>query len=333
MNLFSIFKKQKFDINVDKNGVFINGAKCEFELSKFLKILGEARIIDDGEGRSRYFWDEAGIFAFIAQDKLEEIDLMLKPSKDIRHNLPKRPYNGKFTLDDLPMISAMPIEKLREAYIFLDVKLGRYEVSLQLSDEVQEKIDKFSFQQRLEKMQTDEIADIVRAAKEPVERVCITYKEKRAKKRLSEKYLLAKPVGDTLNFKNFNFKLAVLNELMYEKELLKPKFDVFEFCDELDIDPYESFGALPQAKRWFKEYALPLSLADEISEIYLDAGNEIYLQVAPDWDGEDELFDIKSIDKEELAQFKNLKKITINSLAISKKARKICADAGILIEE
>lgn len=66
-----------------------------------------------------------------------------------------------------------------------------------------------------------------------------------------------------------------------------------------------------------------------MSELYLDDGNEIYLQIAPDWDGEDELFGIKNLDAAELAQFKNLKKIETTGIGISKKARKVCADAGI----
>ena len=120
-----------------------------------------------------------------------------------------------------------------------------------------------------------------------------------------------------------------MNELMYEKALLEPKFDVFEYCEERGIDPYADFGALPQAKKWFKDYPVPANLAEQVSELYLDGGNEIYLQIAPDWDGEDELFDIKNIDAAELAPLKNLKKIEMTGIGISKKARKACADAGI----
>ena len=63
----------------------------------------------------------------------------------------------------------------------------------------------------------------------------------------------------------------------------------------------------------------------------MTAETKIYLQIAPDWDGEDELFDIKNLDAAELAQFKNLKKIETSGIGISKKARKALADAGITI--
>ena len=185
------------------------------------------------------------------------------------------------------------------------------------------------FAERFAKRDTDEIADIVRAAKMPIGRVCINQKEKKVKPRPSDKFKLPRAAGETLAFKNFNFKIAVMNELMYEKSLLEPKFDVFEYCEERGIDPYADFGALPQAKKWFKDYPVPANFAEHVSELYLDGGNEIYLQIVPDWDGEDELFDIKNIDAAELAPFINLKKIETTGIGISKKARKACADAGI----
>ncbi|WP_298757020.1 hypothetical protein [uncultured Campylobacter sp.] len=196
---------------------------------------------------------------------------------------------------------------------------------------MQERIGTMDFAERFAKRDTDEIADIVRAAKMPIGRVCINQKEKKVKPMPSDKFKLPRAAGETLLFKNFNFKIAVMNELMYEKALLEPKFDVFEYCEERGIDPYADFGALPQAKKWFKDYPVPADLAERVSELYLDGGNEIYLQIAPDWDGEDGLFDIKNIDAVELAQFKNLKKIETTGIGISKKARKACTDAGITV--
>jgi len=305
MGLFDIFKKQKFDVDVRSDSVFIGGVNCGFDLAKFNEALGQPRVIDDGEGKSRYFWDEAGIFAFVragelAEPKLAEINLMLEVAKGVQHEVPRKLYDGVFTLEGRPPLEA-----------------------------VQERIGAMDFAERFAKRDTDEIADIVRAAKMPIGRVCINQKEKKLKPRPSDKFKLPRAAGEKLAFKNFNFKIAVMNELMYEKALLQPKFDVFEYCEERGIDPYADFGALPQAKKWFKDYPVPANLAEQVSELYLDGGNEIYLQIAPDWDGEDELFDIKNIDAAELAPFINLKKIETTGIGISKKARKACADAGI----
>ena len=55
MGLFGIFKKDKFDVDVRSDGVFIGGVNCGFDLAKFNEALGQPRVIDDGEGKSRYF--------------------------------------------------------------------------------------------------------------------------------------------------------------------------------------------------------------------------------------------------------------------------------------
>ena len=44
-----------------------------------------------------------------------------------------------------------------------------------------------------------------------------------------------------LQFENLNFKLAVIQVLMYDLNLLKPCFDIYDFADEhkeLEINPF-----------------------------------------------------------------------------------------------
>ena len=43
----------------------------------------------------------------------------------------------------------------------------------------------------------------------------------------------------------------------------------------------------------------------------MDGGNEIYSQIIPFWDGEDDYFDIRNVSEEEIRQFKNLKKMEV----------------------
>ena len=47
----------------------------------------------------------------------------------------------------------------------------------------------------------------------------------------------------------------------------------------------------------------------------MDGGNDIYAQIYPFWDGEDEYFDLKRVSEEELSQFTNLKRIEIMNSA------------------
>lgn len=48
----------------------------------------------------------------------------------------------------------------------------------------------------------------------------------------THKYRLMKPNEPVLKFQNFNFTLAVIEILMYDKGLLEPKFNVWEFAKE-----------------------------------------------------------------------------------------------------
>lgn len=144
----------------------------------------------------------------------------------------------------------------------------------------------------------------------------------------SNKYKLKKIKEQEIVFDNFNFKLAVIQKLMYEKELLLPKFDIYEFCDEYekrDIDPIEEGYDKPikEVMDWFKKYQIPLSLADEVDEICMDGGDDIYLQIMPNWDGEDDFYDINQISIEEVSQFKNLKKLTLMSTNIEEIREKL----------
>ena len=123
MGLFDIFKKQNFDVDVRSDGVFIGGVNCGFDLAKFNEALGQPRVIDDGEGKSRYFWDEAGIFAFVragelAEPKLTEMILMLEVAKGVQHEVPRKLYGGAFTIDGRPPLEVVPEQELRSAYIF-----------------------------------------------------------------------------------------------------------------------------------------------------------------------------------------------------------------------
>lgn len=63
---------------------------------------------------------------------------------------------------------------------------------------------------------------------------------------------------------------------------------------------------------------VPLSLAESVTEIQMDGGNEIYSNIAPLWDGEDGRFDMDKISEEELKQFPNLKRMEIMTYGISK---------------
>ncbi len=122
-------------------------------------------------------------------------------------------------------------------------------------------------------------------------------------------------MGDILYFDNLNFKLAIIQVLMYDLQLLKPEFDIYDFADQykgekIDTD---SDTIIEPAMNFFKEMEIPKKFAPYVEIIYMDGGNDLYMNIIPQWDGENESFDLNEITLAELQQFPNLKKATIMS--------------------
>ena len=70
-----------------------------------------------------------------------------------------------------------------------------------------------------------------------------------------------------IQFEDFNFKLMVINHLMYEEESLKPKFDVDLFCEQNDIDIEASTEELEEALSFFHKLPIPSHLLNDITAL------------------------------------------------------------------
>ena len=127
--------------------------------------------------------------------------------------------------------------------------------------------------------------------------------------------LSGKSTEDILYFDNLNFKLAIIQVLMYDLKLLNSEFDIYDFADrykeeEIDTDSDTITGP---AMSFFKGLEIPKKFAPYVETIYMDGGNDVYMNIIPQWDGEDETFDLNEITLTELQQFPNLKKATVMS--------------------
>ena len=80
----------------------------------------------------------------------------------------------------------------------------------------------------------------------------------------------------------------------------------------MDIDT-ESMEIIQPALDHFEKLQIPKEYAQHVQEIYMDGGNEIYLNLIPQWDGEGDSFDLNEVSLKELRQFSNLKQATIIS--------------------
>lgn len=104
-------------------------------------------------------------------------------------------------------------------------------------------------------------------------------------------------------FKDFNFKLAVIQVLMYDKKLLKPAFH------NNVANPKQDNKMIPKAKKYFTDLDIPDELLAKVTEIEQDPNNDVVLELIPIWDGEGDEFVINSADDVSLVP--NLKKATI----------------------
>ena len=130
-----------------------------------------------------------------------------------------------------------------------------------------------------------------------------------------ESYKLKETDEEVLRFDNINFKLTIIQVLMYDLRVLKPYFDIYDFAEEFseeEIDT-ESMEIIQPALEYMMNLPIPKKYAEHVQEIYMDGGNEIYLNLIPQWDGEDDSFDLNEVSLKELQQFPNLKQATIIS--------------------
>ncbi|MET9916939.1 hypothetical protein ABZZ04_07610 [Streptomyces sp. NPDC006435] len=117
-------------------------------------------------------------------------------------------------------------------------------------------------------------------------------------------------------FRDFNLKLLVVEELMYGPEPLLPVFDLAERLAERGItDPASHVlgnglhaEVLPEPRAHFEALEIPAELLARVEELCFDAGAEVFRHCAPAWDGEDDLFDVRSLD--DLALLPNLREVT-----------------------
>lgn len=105
-------------------------------------------------------------------------------------------------------------------------------------------------------------------------------------------------------FRDFNFKLLVVEKLMYWDGTLLPAFSLREHMRARgveDLDRYVQDNALEytvldEARAYFEELEIPAELLATVEELTFDGGHQVFMECAPVWDGEDDLFDLHSLD-------------------------------------
>lgn len=139
--------------------------------------------------------------------------------------------------------------------------------------------------------------------------------------------------GPVLTFDSFAFRLAVIEELMYVQGVLAPRFDVYAFTRNLEhIHPDDWFDQMiPEVKDWFTALPIPASLAANVTTLSFDGGNETYLQLIPQWDGEDTNFHVTDLTDADLAPLTALQTVYDEGAFLNDQARHTLTQHGITI--
>lgn len=266
-------------INVRDDGIFINDSKIAFPISvtELSAILGEPTRQYWEDNMWQIIWDDTGICAECGVlDNIINLRILINPEKNLKH-LPLYVFKGKV------LINGQSSEKVPES-----TKINKYQLGkLRYKGDMNNKIYAYYIMKNYD------------------------YKEQKN----HNKYKFQKIKGEKIEFTDFNFKLAIIEELMYIKNILQPRFDVFEFAElydkrEINIEE-EAYKPIPEVIDYFKKLEIDKKLAEQITGIYQDGGNEIYGNIIPYWDGEDNYFDIRSY--EDIRHFPNIKKMTLFS--------------------
>lgn len=261
-------------VNITSSGIEINGILLElpFPVEKLTELIGEQSRITSLPYNHIFTWDELGIYAHTLEgEAFHTFNIQFFKERQFQF-APLANFSGTVLLNG---------EDLKSKNI-KEEQTGSYDIYNIISPD-----------------------NILLATS-------ISLKEDKEEDN-PDKYFTKKPEGEIIDFSDFNFKLAVIDILMYEKELLEPVFDLYEFVRlykgrKIDIEK-EGYHMIPEVTKYFEDLPVEKKYASEITEIIQDGGNDIYGQLCCFWDGEDDLFNIKSF--EDIKHFPNLKRMEL----------------------
>ena len=303
--MFDFFKKKthkKLEINLQNNSMIINGTSLAFPLSlKDIEVvLGKPDQVVKKDGKFiKYIYDTAGIVfehSFEVKQHLKSCEVYIDEEHLIStvflyYGDVVKSMTGEKELPKQPC-QAVVLSDGKSPYFFSDRhRVGDFNLILW----------------------TPYGTNFNGIAETITDTLSISYFPEFKHER--ESYKLKETDEELLHFDNINFKLTIIQVLMYDLRVLKPFFDIYAFAEEfseLEIDT-ESMEIIQPALEYMMNLPIPKKYAEQVQEIDMDGGNEIYMNLIPQWDGEDDSFDLNEVSLKELQQFPNLKQATIIS--------------------
>jgi len=276
-------------LSLSRNEFKINNISLSFpiEIEILRKTLAVTGRVNKKKHNTIYTWDELGVLAYSKNGELIESLLLQLKKKDFDFSA-KQIFKGNFLFDNEEILTYYKVNKDKRVKLFEGDSSG----ALVLNN----------------------ISVWFDSNKNDIEAIEIkAYESSSITEIPKDKYVIKKLDEEQITFVDFGFKLSIIQELMYNKKLIKPKFDLFEFViwyskREIDLEE-EGYEPIKEVTQYFKDLPIPKRLASEITEIYQDGGNDIYMQLLRFGEGWEDYWDIESAKDAE--QFPNLKKTVL----------------------
>lgn len=291
-------KEECIILNEDSLTIFGKTITKPFRYEDFSVLLGRSRILEHKSGLS-IVWEDLGLEGFLSDDETRIERLVIATGPSERHHIRTKFFSFPLFIGDKYYMDVQynVIDKVIDT-----INYGCFSIQLSLPKDIE---DLSENNRQLHKMYLGAIEIKLEQATIGTSKI--------TKQPIDEnKYQLNKIDGEILSFTSFNFKLAIIEVLMYEKKLLNPIFDAYEYAAlykkrKINIED-EGYHVIQEMKLYFKKLEIPRYLAKEVDGIDM-LGAEIYNQIFPFWDGEDDTFAIDEISIDELMQFENLRRM------------------------
>lgn len=330
-------------IDLSAEGIRIDGALLEpLSVATLEDRLGQPRELDTESGGKvshQSIWDALGLrVTTTPEGALIEVRFYFDPHWHTTPSasVPDGALEVPITVNGEPPLEQWSADELARGSVLATIPLGGWDAAIFLSNALSSYIKDLDFSARVSGRLAEEITAKVRAAEQPFGMISVAPVVKKVVKKASGKWKHTAVDEPTLTFASFPFKLAIIEELMYNQGVLEPRFDLADFAADRgarSFDP-QSFGmdTIPAVRTWFRALEIPSRLASSVESLVIDGGNEVYHQLVALWDGEDDRFAIKSLKESDLEPFTSLRSVEDIAGYLGPRAIKALEARGIEVD-
>ncbi len=229
------------------------------------------------EGYSIYIWDNLGVYAQGTRKAIDSLSFLIK-KEVVEDFTPENTFEGTFLLNEKPLFSELP------------------------------EVGSFKKRAKTYAYEKESLNILGNYADNSPQLITISYQKPKQRK-VSKSKKTKKQTDYQELFPDLNFKLAVIQALREINVL--PPFDKDAFWQKTFGEPYDDFADyayenVPEVIEYYRHFELKPEQLEQIKSISWLEFDIIY-DINSQWDGEDNFFEIQSI--EGIEYCKNVEKL------------------------